>query len=92
MGIGIEAYRDGDFEAGNFPFFDSVGGYILGSVSLTGAGTSAADGNFANGHPFWFILSDSGWANAPVPFMSGATTLSIPAHAGFTGTLYYGIY
>lgn len=92
MGIGIEAYRDGDFEAGNHPFFDSRGGYILGSIALSGSGTSVTDANFANGTPFWHIFSATGWANAPVPFMSGATTLSIPAHAGFSGTLYYGIF
>lgn len=91
MPQGIECYRDGDYEAGNPPFFDSVGGYILGSAALSGSGFTVTDANFANGTPFWYVTSSSGWALAPTPAMIGPTTLNVPAHAGFTGTLYYGI-
>lgn len=88
MGVGLEIYRDGDFEAGALPYFDSFGGYILGSQAISANG-SVTDANFANGNPFWYVESST-WAGAPVFSFSG-TTLSWTLSSGFTGTLYYGI-
>lgn len=89
MPQGLEIYRDGVFEAGGLPYFDTYGGFILGSAAFTaGSAGNVTDANFANGNPFWFI--DGVFAPGLPVFSIAGTTLSWTA-GGIGGTVYYGI-
>lgn len=90
MAVGIKCYRDGAFEAGQHPFFDSYGGYILGSAAFTnGVAGNVSNANLANGIPFWFVYA-AVWQGGIPTFSVAGTTLSWTA-GNSDGTVYYGI-
>lgn len=68
-------------------------GFILGSVTISAGNQSGSvtDANFANGTPFYYMISTtSNVGNEPKITFSGTTMTWTATTSGFAGIIYYG--